>query len=71
MKTHLMRRTKIGKSNSLRFDCLASKHFRTITEKKKPCECEPKVFRYVQNLSFFSQIVPCCPSSYSHIRNDR
>ena len=35
MKTHLMRRTKIGKSNSLRFDCLASKNFRTITEKKK------------------------------------
>lgn len=34
MKTHLMRRTKIGKSKSLRFDCLASKPFRTITEKK-------------------------------------
>lgn len=33
MKTHLMRRTKIGKSKSLRFDCLASKPFRTITEK--------------------------------------
>ena len=71
MKTHLMRRTKIGKSNSLRFDCLASKPFRTIIEKKNPCECEPKMFRYVQNLSFFSQMVPCCPSSYSHIRNNR
>ena len=34
MKTHLMRRTKMGKSKSLRFDCLASKPFRTITEKK-------------------------------------
>lgn len=70
MKTHLMRRTKIGKSKSLGFDCLASKPFRTITE-KKPCECEPKAFRYVQNLSFFSQMVPCCPSSYSHITNNR
>ena len=61
MKTHLMRRTKIGKSKSLRFDCLANKPFKTIIEKKKLCECEPKMFRYVQNLSFFSQMVPCCP----------
>ena len=30
-----MRRTKIGKSKSLRFVCLASKPFRTIIEKKK------------------------------------
>lgn len=30
----MRRRTKIGKSKSLRFDCLASKPFRTITEKK-------------------------------------
>ena len=70
MKTHLMRRTKIGKSKSLRFDCLSSKPFRTMIEKKKPCECATKVFRYVQNLFFFSQMVPCCPSSYSHIRNN-
>lgn len=35
MKTHLMRRTKIGKSKSLRFDCLANKPFKTIIEKKK------------------------------------
>ena len=71
MKTHLMRRTKIGKSNSLRFDCLASKHFRTTIEKKTLWVWAKSVPLRSKPFFFFSQMVPCCPSPYSHIRNNR
>ena len=69
MKTHLMRRTKIGKSKSLRFDCLSSKPFRTIIEKKNLVSVNQKCSATFKTF-FFSQMVPCCPSSYSHIRNN-
>ena len=53
MKTHLMRRTKIGKSKSLRFDCLSSKPFRTMIEKNlvsvsQKCSATFKTFFFLK-----------------------
>ena len=57
MKTHLMRRTKIGKSKSLRFDCLSSKPFRTMIEKKNLVNVSQKCSATFKTFFFFSNAV--------------